>query len=104
MLFLFVEVNVHFVLKVSGPLLIDGKNIKLDDLANIEVTIIGYCKKVKGCIGKLVVDGDVGNVEVSVGNVNCDDIKGRVNVDSGTVNCGKVGGRVSVGAGVINHN
>lgn len=89
---------------INGEVFVDG--VKQDDVSKqpkIEVIINGNVGDVELSGGNMKC-GDVdGDVRVSGGNIDAGDIEGDVRASGGNINCDKVGGNVKASGGNVNH-
>lgn len=92
---------------INGKLIVDGKNVSLDDFQSepsVNITVEGNVHRVETSSGDVTVNGEVGSVQTASGDVEvtCAVVEGNVSAVSGDVNVeGTVYGDVSAVSGDI---
>lgn len=90
----------------NGKVIVDGKDVTLADVKEINVTITGNVDKLEvDACQTISVKGDVGNVKTLSGTVTITgDVKGSVQTMSGDVDCeGSITGSISTMSGNVKH-
>lgn len=92
---------------INGRLIVDGKDVSLDDFQNqptVNITVEGNVDRVETSSGDVTVNGEVGSVKTTSGDIEvaCAVVEGSITAVSGDVNVeGTVYGDVSTVSGDV---
>lgn len=91
------------VIIVNGKVTVDGKVVDMPDAKEIKIVVEGDLGSLQVDAGDVSVQGNCGEVNMAQGSVTvAGDVKGEVQVDQGRVECNDVYADVSVDMGNIN--
>jgi len=90
----------------NNRVIIDGKDVtdNLPEQKTYNIQVDGNIDRIKcDACDKIIVTGEVGQIQTQSGDVECGNVKGSVSTMSGDVDCDSISGSVSTMSGDIKH-